>query len=248
VERRRLDGDLHALIPPWERLGFLAAFTERTGGASEGPYRSLNLGLRTDDDPERVGRNWALLSEALGIPPIRTARQVHGVAAVRVDRSAGFEAPVAEADILEATEPGVAVAVLTADCLPILLASELESRLVAVHAGWRGLAGGIVDRAASLFAAPEEVTAALGPAIGPCHYPVGREVADAVAGATPAVVQTLEGTLRLDLAATAVAALKAAGIRTLDVAGVCTACQRDRFFSHRRDGRTGRQALIATRL
>jgi YfiH family protein len=249
VERRRLDHDLHALVATeLERRGFLAAFSERAGGTSEGPYRSLNLGLRTGDDRDRVRRNRDILRRGLGIPAFFTARQVHGSALARVVPADDPETPVAEADLLEVADQGVPVGVLVADCLPVALASEAEGRLVAIHAGWRGLAQGILERAASQFASPGQVTAAVGPAIGPCHYRIGPEVAEAVRRGSPAVVQRREGGLALDLPGTAAAALQAAGIRRVEVAGLCTACHQDRFFSHRRDGPTGRQALVAMRL
>jgi YfiH family protein len=249
VERRRLDDDLHALVATGlERRGFLAAFSERTGGSSEGPYHSLNLGLRTEDDPDRVRRNREVLRRGLAVPRFLTARQAHGVTVARVGPSDDPEVPVGEADVLEVTERGLPVGVLVADCLPIALASEAEGRLVAVHAGWRGLARGILAAAASLFASPAQVSAAVGPAIGPCHYPVGPEVAEAVARGSPAVIDRRDGDLRLDLARTAVAAMEANGIRPVELADLCTACHEDRFFSHRRDGRTGRQALVAMRL
>jgi polyphenol oxidase len=249
VERRRLHDDLHALVATeLERRGFLAAFSERTGGTSDGPYRSLNLGLRTDDRRDRVTRNRERLRRGLAVPGFLTARQVHGVTVARVGRSDDPERPMGEADVLEVSDRGIPVAVLAADCLPIALASEDEGRLAVVHAGWRGLARGIVARAASLFASPDKVSAAVGPAIGPCHYRIGPEVAEAVARGSPAVIRRRDGGLSLDLAGTAVAALEEAGVRRVEVTGLCTACHQDRFFSYRRDGRTGRQALVAMRL
>jgi YfiH family protein len=249
VERRSLDDDLHALVATeLERRGFLASFSERAGGTSQGPYRSLNLGIRTDDDPNRVRRNRDILRRGLGVPELRSARQVHGDTVARVGPADDPETPVAEADILEVTEQGVPVAVLVADCLPIALASEAEGRLVAIHAGWRGLARGILGRAASLFASPDEVTAVVGPAIGPCHYQIGPEVAEAVSRGSPAAIERRDGRLVLDLPGTAIAALRASGIRGVEVAGLCTACHEERFYSYRRDGPTGRQALVAMRL
>ena len=249
MERRRLEDDLHALVATeLERRGFLVAFSERTGGTSEGPYRSLNLGFRTDDDPDRVRSNREALRRGLGVPRFLTARQVHGVTVARATSAGDPEKPLAEGDVLEVTERHLAVGVLVADCVPVALVSEAEGRLVAVHAGWRGLARGIVARAASLFASPAEVWAAVGPAVGPCHYPVGPEVAGAVGEGSPAAIDRGDGDLRLDLAGTAVAALEAEGIRLVEATDLCTACQEDRFFSHRRDGRTGRQAMIAMRL
>jgi copper oxidase (laccase) domain-containing protein len=110
-----------------------------------------------------------------------------------------------------------------------------------------GLAGGILDRAVDLFAEPRTAAAAVGPAIGPCHYEVGDDVAGAVAAGSPsgAVRRRIRGAVFLDLPATAVAVLRARGVRSVEVAEVCTACQGDRFFSHRREGVTGRQGAVA---
>ncbi|HEX9892005.1 MAG TPA: peptidoglycan editing factor PgeF [Actinomycetota bacterium] len=256
MDRRPL-GDGHALFSPLlEGAGFLAAFTERTGGESPPPFESLNLGLRTEDRPARVLANRRRVIQALDVPPFAVAEQVHGAEVARVGdkrAGAGFEdhdEALPGADALTVTRPGLPVAVLTADCLPIALASEAEGRLVAVHAGWRGLAAGIPDRALTAFEDPEGVVAVIGPAIGPCHYQVGEDVALAVASGSEAgaVVERREDGLFLDLAGTARKILRGAGVRKVEVAGECTAHLPERFFSHRRDGETGRQALVAMRL
>jgi YfiH family protein len=132
----------------------------------------------------------------------------------------------------------------------VALASGDGRTVCVVHAGWRGLAAGILTRALAAFPEPGTVRAAIGPAVGPCHYEVGEDVALAVAAGSEvgAVTRRRDGRIRLDLAATARAALRAAGVRRIEVADVCTACEAGRFFSHRRDGRTGRQAAIAVRL
>lgn len=239
-----------------ERAGFLAAFTERSGGASPKPYHSLNLSLATEDDPGRVGANRRRVVEGLGIPPFATAEQVHGARIVRLGAKragAGFDDPstrVPGADALATRSAGIPLAVLVADCLPIVMASPVEGTVAVIHAGWRGLAAGIVRRATALFEDPGEVRAAIGPAIGPDHYEVGEDVALAVAAASEAgaVTARRSGRIYLDLAGTARAVLRASGVRRLDDAGVCTACESRRFFSHRRDGPTGRQAAVAMRL
>jgi YfiH family protein len=246
---------MHVLVAPGlERRGVLAAFTERTGGVSPDPFRSLNLGFRSGDLVARVRRNRKRVASALRVPPFASARSIHGVRAVRVGprrAGAGFDDPstiLPPADVLLTGGRGIPLAVLTADCLPVVLASD--ELLVVVHAGWRGLAGGILDRAAGLFPESRSAAAAVGPAIGPCHYEVGADVAEAVAGGSPAgaVRRRREGRVFLDLPATATAILRAAGVPEVEVAGVCTACRGDRFFSHRRDGVTGRQAVIAMRV
>lgn len=254
LERRRLAGEIDALVAPGlERRGVLTAFPERGGGESEPPFHALNLGLRTGDALDRVRRNRTRTVTALDVPPFALARQVHGTDVARVsgrDTGAGFDDPAAAlgpADILVTDEREVPVAVLVADCLPIVLASH--DLLVAVHAGWRGLASGILARALSAFPDPTGVAAAIGPAIGPCHYEVGPEVVTAVEAGSPggAVVERRDGSVALDLRRTAAVGLAARGVREVEVAEVCTACEPERFYSHRRDGRTGRHAMVAMR-
>jgi YfiH family protein len=251
VERRGLGNGLEALVSlALERRGVLVAFTQRTGGLSDPPFDSLNLGLRTGDRRDRVVANRERLVAALGVPPFAAGEQVHGVRVTRIGpgrAGAGFaeaEGAVPGADALAVTRPGLPVAVLVADCVPLVLASE--GLVVAVHAGWRGLAGGIVKRSLAAFRGHPPPAAAIGPAIGPCHYEVGDEVAGAVrSGSGTAVVERRGGRTFLDLPGTVARSLTKAGVRSVDVAGECTACQADRFFSHRRDGLTGRQGGLA---
>jgi polyphenol oxidase len=207
--------------------GGTALFTTRRGGVSEGPYASLNLGLWTDDDAGRVRDNRERLRAAVGAERLAQGRQVHGTRVV-VDADS-----IEEADGQVTTAPGVAAMVLVADCLPVALAG-LE-RVGMVHAGWRGLAAGVLEAGAEATGA---VAAAIGPGIGPCCYEVGDDVR--------AVFGTSERTL--DLKAIARARLEAAGVRDIHDCGLCTSCDAERFFSHRRDrGVTGRQAGLAWR-
>jgi YfiH family protein len=230
----------------------MAAFTERTGGASRPPYRSLNLGFHTGDDPSRVRRNRRAVADALDIASFATAKQVHGARAVAVGRAragAGFSDPeqaIAGADVLVVRRTRVAVAVLVADCVPIVLGGA-EGPVVAIHAGWRGLAAGVLDRA--LAVTGPGAAAAIGPAIGPCHYEVGPDVVVAVDRGTGGRARAVRGGRpRLDLPGTVALVLREAGVGPIDLAEECTACEPGRFFSHRRDGRTGRQAVVAMRL
>lgn len=256
MERRHLADDAAALVPEgFEDRGYLVAFTERTGGVSDGDYAAMNLALHTGDDPGAVAKNRSRLLEVLDLPPPALPQQVHGDRVVRVGAAragAGWQegAPVPGADGLTATQPRVPLAVLVADCLPVALASPREGILAVVHAGWRGLAAGILDRAMAAFERPGGVRAAIGPAIGPCHYEVGEDVALAVAAGSSAGAATdrRQGALFLDLPRTAAKVLRAAGVRHIDDAETCTACEADRFYSYRRDGATGRQALLAMRL
>lgn len=247
---------LEFLAPPVPGI----VFTTRVGGCSAPPFASLNLSVSCGDRPEAVTANRGMLSEALGITPDwAIARQVHGreVLTVGPVGPAGglpADAPPPDADALVVTGPGLPVAVLVADCVPIALAAPGVAG--AVHAGWRGLCAGVVEVAAARVtalagAAP---TAWIGPCIGPCCYEVGPEVPAAFAARHPgapdfsvAAGYGRPGICRFDLRAAAAHALATAGATvagSLDVP--CTMCD-PRFFSHRRDGRpgpTGRQALV----
>ncbi|MDP9341591.1 MAG: peptidoglycan editing factor PgeF [Actinomycetota bacterium] len=257
-ERRALGHRAHALVSTTlERAGFLAAFTERTGGTSPKPFDSLNLSLAVEDEAAKVRSNRARVVGGLGIAPFATAEQVHGTNAVRVGAKragAGFDdlgSRIPRTDALYTASAGFPLAVLTADCMPIVFASPAGGLVAVVHAGWRGMAAGILIRAAGLFDDPSDVRVAVGPAIGPCHYEVKEDVALAVASASEAgaVTDRRSGRLYLDLPGTARAHLRALGIRKVEDTGLCTACERARFYSHRRDrGTTGRQAGVAVRL
>jgi polyphenol oxidase len=256
MERRTLPGGVAALVPAvMEEAGFAVAFTERSGGVSDGVFASLNLGLGTGDDPELVRRNRDRVAASVGVAAFACGRQIHGTHIERVgaDRSgSGFHHPREAfdgADGLLTDEAGVALAVLTADCVPVVLADPRAGRLAVVHAGWRGTAAGIVGQAIAAFDRPSEIVAAVGPAIGPDHYQVGKDVAVAVGKACPAgAVTRQEGSiLLLDLPSSVAGILESAGVPSISRADLCTACEEDRFFSHRRDGATGRQGVIAVR-
>ncbi|AKU91041.1 peptidoglycan editing factor PgeF [Vulgatibacter incomptus] len=225
--------------------GIAHGFSTRGGGVSTGPLASLNLGGSVGDDPGAVEENHRRLARAAGFErgAFRSAVQVHGSRVLVL----GADAPIPpgeEADAILAAAPGLAVAIRTADCVPILLADPRTGRVAAVHAGWRGTEAGIAAEAvralAELGSAPSELIAAIGPAIGPCCYEVSSELADRfVRLAGPEVV---EGR-RLDLILINRLQLRAAGIpeASIEQVGGCTSCDDSRFFSHRRDaGRTGR--------
>jgi purine-nucleoside/S-methyl-5'-thioadenosine phosphorylase / adenosine deaminase len=237
---------LEALLP-----GARAAFSTRLGGVSKAPYDSLNLGILTEDDLDSVVENRLRLATALGLAPERVAigHQVHGVelsthaAAQAESPFSAPGAPIPEVDghVLPATPDradGAAPAALVfvADCLPIALAGPDGAAML--HCGWRGLAGGIVARGVEAVGATD---AAIGPGIGVCCYEVGPEVLDVFAGLGPGVAS---GRM-LDLAEVATRLLGRAGVAEVEVAGTCTSCEDELFFSHRRDhGRTGRQAGV----
>jgi YfiH family protein len=255
-ERRRLGRQGYALVnEPLASLGVLAAFTERTGGSSEAPYASLNVSLSVGDDPARVVENRHLVIRELDTDPYALVEQVHGSRIVRVGvkrKGAGFEPagdPLARADGMTTASEGVGMAIQTADCMPMILASEREPLVAVVHAGWRGFASGIVAAGAALFEEPRAVRVAIGPTIGPCHYEVGEDVALAVAAGSDvgAVTEERAGGLFLDLVATAKRVLGSAGVRRVEDTELCTACETARFFSFRRDAVTGRQLALAMR-
>jgi len=230
-----------------ELPGARVAFSTRTGGLSEGPYRSLNLGILTDDDPARVTDNRVRLAGAIGLAPESVAMvwQVHGAELAEwtePPRQGGYAvpgAPLRQVDGHLTDLPGVGLLILGADCLPVALAGA--GRVAMLHCGWRGLAAGIVERAVARFAEPP--AAAIGPGIGRCCYQVGPEVL--------AAFEDLDGVASgrmLDIRAVARARLEASGISRIEDVDLCTSCRSDLFFSHRRDdGVTGRQGGIVWR-
>src|SRR5262245_21343602 len=243
------------LIP----LGVVAAFTGRAGGSSPAPFDTCNLGLRVGDEVRRVLANRRRVLTVLGLAgrPLAMVRQVHG-ATVAVASAAALghgppegKPPVAEADVLVTTDPGVSLAVLTADCVPILLADLAavaagRGVVAAVHAGWRGLAAGAVEAGVEALAAAGGQPATTVGLVGPCIRAAVADVQAAVAGRYPAgAAETERGTAALDLAAAAGAALRGAGVGEVTSAGESTWHHPERYFSHRRDaGSTGRQAGI----
>lgn len=219
-----------------------AVFTTRRGGHSRGRYASLNFGLLTDDDPGAVRSNRQTLADELGVA-FAYIRQVHGTTIAHAD--APSDGPTMEADAQVTATRGVAPMVMTADCLAIAIAGG--GAVSVVHAGWRGLAGGVIAEAVTALravAAPDaELVAAIGPGAGPCCYEVGEEVHAAFA----AYGETARRGRNLDLKAIAGAQLEAAGAGAVHDVGLCTICSDPLlFFSHRRDrGVTGRQAGVA---
>ncbi len=225
----------------WESGGpYEVVFSTRVGGVSEGPYASLNLGLRTGDEPARVERNRRRLCAAVGAEEARLALNFQHHSAAVNQASAGRRG--VPGDSLWTDEPQLPMLALGADCplLALVGTNGARPRLAVVHAGWRGLLGGIVEKAAAKI--DEPFAAVVGPAIGPCCYEVGEVVAapfrerfgaDLVRGG------------RLDLWTAAERALQRAGARTVERVDLCTACHGDLFFSERRTGKPrGVQGVI----
>ncbi len=225
--------------------GARAAFTTRAGGVSEAPFDSLNLGVLTDDSDKSVAENRGRLAAALGLDPVRIpiGLQVHGA---DLAFHSGPQAPspfaepgseIPEVDGHVVSEAGLAPLVFAADCLPVALSGP--AGVAMLHCGWRGLAAGIVAAGVEAVAATD---AAIGPGIGSCCYEVGDEVLAAFSGLGAGIAA---GRM-LDLPEVARRLLAAAGVVRIEAAGLCTSCEPELFFSHRRDdGRSGRQGGLA---
>lgn len=236
--------------PNWPRHPRVrACMTTREGGVSRGPYASLNLGTHVGDDAADVAENRRRLRRQLGLThePVWLA-QVHGTEVIRLDRSGSTTPPIADA--AWADRAGMACAILTADCVPILLADDDATCVAAAHAGWRGLAAGVLENTVRhLPSSPDRLSAWLGPAIGPRAYEVGVDVFDAFVAADPgaasAFVPGRQGHFLCDLHALARRRLATAGVtRVHDDAGQCTFGDARSYFSHRRDGTCGRMATL----
>jgi YfiH family protein len=221
----------------WEAPGpYRVAFSTREGGVSDGPYASLNLGLLTKDEPANVEENRRRLCAEVGADPERLAlnKQIHGTTVRRAVAGDRHE----RGDGLWTDEPDLPMLAMTADCLPVAIARSNGDRpaLAILHVGWRGLAEGVIMNGVAALGG--RVAAAIGPAIGPCCYEVGPEVA-------ALFDDGLVSTRKLDLWTAAERALRAAGVEEVERTDVCTSCHPELFFSHRRDeGTTGRQGVI----
>jgi purine-nucleoside/S-methyl-5'-thioadenosine phosphorylase / adenosine deaminase len=218
----------------WSEPGYVVAFTTRHGGVSSGVYESLNLTGGTGDDRERVDENRRLACAELGLDHERLSfnRQVHSPTVHRACARGEV------GDGLWTDEPGLPMLALSADCLPIAIArTDGERRLAVLHAGWRGLAEGVVAAGVEALG-PGETAAVVGPAVGPCCYEVGEEVSSLFD-------EGLTEGRRLDLWSAAERALRRAGVARVDRLDLCTRCHPELFFSHRRSGLArGAQGVI----
>ncbi len=230
--------------------GVVAGTTLRTGGISRGVYDSFNLGAHVGDAVEAVAANRQRLTDALRLPAEPCwLQQVHGV---QVVDATPIQPSRAEADGSVTADAGVVLAVLTADCLPVLLASHDGSALAAAHAGWRGLCDGVLEQAVATMAAPADALQAwLGPAISQVHFEVGDEVRDAFLAADAAADAHFEpnprGRWQADLYGLARQRLAAAGVAAVYGEPRCTYGDAARFYSYRRDGQCGRMASLIYR-
>lgn len=231
------------IVPDWPAPARVRALiTTRAGGVSRGPYASLNLGDHVGDEPPAVVENRARVAAHLPRSPF-WLEQGHGTAVA----TPATNRPGCQADAVTTRAPGEVLAVMTADCLPVLLADEAGSAIAIAHAGWRGLAAGVIEETvAALGIEPSSLIAYLGPAIGPSAFEVGDEVraafVSADAGAAAAFVPGVAGKWFADLYTLARQRLARLGTARVWGGRFCTYSEPARFFSYRRDGRTGRMA------
>jgi hypothetical protein len=236
------------IVPEWPAPPRIKTLiTTRNGGVSRGAFASFNLGPRTGDDPGAVTANRAYLRRLLPQEP-KWLSQQHATAVVEVDDIDG--SPVADASI--ARRPGTVCAIMIADCVPVLFTDQSGTLVAAAHAGWRGLAGGVLENTVRrMGVSPGEVLACLGPGIGPQAFEVGPEVRDAFVArnalAASAFAPGRSDKWLADLYALTRLALARIGVTRVHGGGLCTASDPQRFYSHRRDRITGRMAALIWR-
>lgn len=240
------------IIPDWPAPGNVKAlFTTRHGGVSNGRngnYASLNLGAHVNDDLADVKTNRAILRRHLPAEP-KWLQQVHGISSIWIEHTT---AATPQGDAALSTRQGTVCAVMVADCLPVFLCDAAGTTVGIVHAGWRGLAGGIVEQSvAAMQVENSKLMAWLGPAIGPDHFEVGAEVYEAFVQHDEQAVQAFkqqdnvhEKKWLADIFVLARQRLTSVGISEIYGGGICTFSDPARFFSYRRDGETGRMAAL----
>lgn len=250
--------------PDWELpTGVHAFVSTRLGGYSQGPWQHFNLGQHVGDAATAVAANRMLLQKQMSVetglaavPALQWVRQVHGIAVLRA--ALPIQEPAPQADAIHTGNVGLAIGVLTADCLPVLFCAEDGLEVAVAHAGWRGLLNGVLEATVRSFTtAPEHVRAWLGPAIGPCHFDVGDEVrfafmaranaADAAVTAAAFVPGAQPGKWFADLYALARIRLRSTGIGDIAGEALCTSCNLGRFYSYRQQPVTGRFATLILR-
>ncbi|MDP1933228.1 MAG: peptidoglycan editing factor PgeF [Gammaproteobacteria bacterium] len=243
------------ICPEWPvPASVIALVTTRGGGVSKAPFNTFNLALHVNDEPADVLANRAILQEHLEQDlDLQWLQQVHGTEVVQAGRNAGEK----RGDAVFIDQPGVAGVVMTADCLPVFFAALDGSSVAVAHAGWRGLADGILERTLETFSvSPAEIICWMGPAIGPCHFEVGVEVRDVFLNACVDDTQRREmlrvafrlssesGKFHADLYSLARLRLQQCGVVGIHGGGFCTHCDAERFFSYRREQDTGRMASV----
>jgi purine-nucleoside/S-methyl-5'-thioadenosine phosphorylase / adenosine deaminase len=242
-----------SIVPDWPiPAGIHAAFTLRQGGVSRQPFDSFNIAAHVGDEPAAVAENRARLRASLALPaePV-WLEQVHGNRVIDLDTQTTRDSP-GPADAAVTRTAGRVCAIQVADCMPVLLAAMDGSVVGAAHAGWRGLAGGVLEATVrTMNEPPAELLAWLGPAIGQAHFEVGEEVRAAFmaadAGAAAAFITNERGRWQCDLYGLARRKLAALGVCSVHGGAWCTYADAGRFFSYRRDGRCGRMAALIWR-
>lgn len=252
-------------IPDWALPPKVHAFvTTRAGGHSKGPWQGFNLALHVQDDPLVVQQNRRLLKELLqqqtGSPELalQWVQQVHGTDVLRSEQPEAVEPPP-QADAIYSRTAGIVCGVLTADCLPVLFCSDDGEEVAVAHAGWRGLAAGVLERTLACFqAAPARVQVWLGPAIGPCHFEVGVEVkrrflAESAVSYHAQIERAFvptgsEGKYLADLYQLARVRLHAVGVVQISGRPCCTVCDSSLWYSYRREPQTGRFATLILKI
>lgn len=249
-----LDAGPQCLRPEWPAPGNIRAlFTLRGGGVSKGPFASLNVGSHVQDDPAAVAENRRRIRAGFELPAEPAwLSQVHGNRVVRLGASAVAD----PADGVVTREVGQVAVIQVADCLPVLFTARDGSVVGAAHAGWRGLAAGVLENTvAAMDVPPAQLFAWIGPGIGFGHFEVGPEVREALLAATPASAAAQaafaanpRGRWQCDLALLARQRLKVLGLTGIHGGGWCTFADPERYFSHRRDGQSGRMAALIWRV
>nr|WP_297403898.1 peptidoglycan editing factor PgeF [uncultured Marinobacter sp.] len=247
-----MTSELALQVPEWTAPRSVgAAYSIRIGGVSKSPWASLNLGDHVGDDAQAVAENRRRLARGIGLPAesIAWLNQVHGTRVVEVTRQNLAGLPDADASFTR--EPGVACAILTADCLPVVLCDREGTVVGAAHAGWRSLCGGVLENLVDAMAvAGEDLQAWMGPAIGPGSFEVGPEVRaafleeDLAAERAFSAADARPGHYFADIYELARQRLVRAGVRSVTGGGFCTVDDDARFYSYRRDGQTGRMATL----
>lgn len=244
------------ILPDWPApANVRAVVTTRTGGVSAAPFDSFNLAFHVGDDAPAVVENrrrlFNILNELAPCGPPQWLQQVHGTQVVDAFSEPKKRAQlVPEADAVTTTQRGLPCVVMTADCLPVFFCNETGTRVAVAHAGWRGLCNGVLENTLAAFDNPAEVICWLGPAIGPAAFEVGGEVRDAFLAVDPAAVSAFEpvpgdgGKYLADLYELARQRLTRAGVGMVSGGGLCTYTDQDRFYSYRRESRTGRMASV----
>jgi len=235
------------LVPDWDAPARVRAFvTTRSGGVSGGEFASMNLGGSSGDDPAYVARNRLIVREQLPAVP-RWMKQVHGTDVADLDVLDESQVPLADAAV--ASKPGRVGVVLTADCMPLFLADESGERVAVTHAGWRGMAAGVIERTVEAMGSqPSRVVAWMGPTIGPAAFEVGPEVREAFMADDPdaggAFRSHKPGKFMADLYSLARRRLASAGVTRVHGGGFCTYTETQRFFSYRRAQKSGRMGAF----